>query len=207
MSLKRPYVALKAAVSLDGRIALPSGESKWITSEAARKRGRLLRAEMGAVLVGSGTVLADDPQLTPRLRGVLNPPVRIVLDRRGRLTGNERLFHEAGRTIWFVQAPTNPAQRGLAVSADGFDLEALMTELWNEGITGLLVEGGAQTHATFVRAGLADEIHLFTAPKALGSGASWLADFGLEALADAPEWTLQFARMIGPDLHTAYRRA
>ena len=104
MRLQRPFVMLKAAMSLDGRIALPSGESKWITGEKARREARRLRAEMGAVLVGSGTVLKDDPALTVRLASVKNPPVRVVLDPARELSSRLQVFDDRAPTLRVVCA-------------------------------------------------------------------------------------------------------
>ena len=159
MANARPEFTLKAAVGLDGRIALPNGESKWITGPTARKAGHALRAECGAVLVGCRTVSADNPELTARVPGVTNPPVRIVLDPNRRLTGKERVFDRQAET-WHITGP--------------IDLPALAADWYRRGITGVLVEGGAITHGHFLQAGLADRIELFVAPKVLGAGPSWV---------------------------------
>ncbi|CAN5586784.1 bifunctional diaminohydroxyphosphoribosylaminopyrimidine deaminase/5-amino-6-(5-phosphoribosylamino)uracil reductase RibD [soil metagenome] len=182
---KRPWVVAKAGASLDGRIALPSGESQWITSSAARRKGHRLRAELGAVLVGRQTVEADNPHLTARLPGIVNQPLRIVLDPSNRLTGKERVFDEAAPT----RHVTGP-----------IDLPELLASLYAEGQIGLLVEGGALTIASFVRAGLVDRLELFQAPKLLGNGPSWVGDFGLKTLADAPSLKIVRTKRLGPDL-------
>jgi diaminohydroxyphosphoribosylaminopyrimidine deaminase/5-amino-6-(5-phosphoribosylamino)uracil reductase len=182
-SLERPYVVLKAAASLDGRIALPSGESKWITGQGARRAGHKLRAEMGAVLVGSGTVLADDPSLTARIPGVVNQPLKIVLDPERRLHGTEQVFR--GGDALHVVAEGRKGGLVFPLVDGAFPLDGLMAHLWKLGVTGLLVEGGPTTLTSFVKQRIADRIELFVAPKLLGAGPAWLCDFGLRELGAA----------------------
>jgi diaminohydroxyphosphoribosylaminopyrimidine deaminase/5-amino-6-(5-phosphoribosylamino)uracil reductase len=193
---RRPRVVVKAAMSLDGRIALPSGESKWITGPEARAEGHRLRAECGAVLVGRCTVETDDPQLTARILGVVNQPLRIVLDPAHRLKGNERVFDD--------QAPTLHVRPGgdldVPQQVGQLDLQALLDQLFNRGVTGILVEGGAKTVSAFFRAGLVDQVELFVAPKLLGDGPSWLQGLELPRLADAPELSIEHSRTVGRDL-------
>lgn len=192
MAQGRPRVVAKAGCSLDGRIALPSGESQWITSPAARRAAHALRAECGAVLVGYRTVVADDPHLTARLPGVVNPPLRVVLDPRAALTGRERAFDDAAETLW-LREPLSPLEVVQRVGA--------------RGATGLLVEGGGRTIARFLAAGLVDRLELFTAPRVLGDGPAWCEGLGLAGLADAPEFRLVSTRRVGPDLRTTLERA
>ncbi|MGV3618806.1 MAG: bifunctional diaminohydroxyphosphoribosylaminopyrimidine deaminase/5-amino-6-(5-phosphoribosylamino)uracil reductase RibD [Fimbriimonas sp.] len=182
---QRPLVVLKAAVSLDGRIALPSGESQWITGPAARKQGHRLRVASGAVLVGRRTVEIDDPLLTARIPGVVNQPLRVVLDPHSRLSGAEKVFD--------ASAPT------LRVTGE-IDLPMVLADLYRRGVKGLLVEGGAITAASFLRAGLVDRLELFLAPKLLGDGPSWLQGLGLGSLADAPQIEIHETKRLGPDL-------
>lgn len=187
---KRPYVVVKAAASLDGRIALPSGESQWITGAAARREGHRVRAELGAVLVGRRTVELDDPHLTARIPGVHNPPLRVVLDPHARLTGKERVFDGA--------APTRHVTGTI-------DLRDLLQDLFKNGVTGLLVEGGATTIAGFVRQGLVDAYELFVAPKLLGDGPAWIQGLDLPRLADAPQLRIESVKRVGPDLRISAR--
>ena len=187
-----PFVTVKAAMSLDGRIALPSGESKWITGSSARREGHRFRAEMGAVLVGYRTVLADDPELTARIPGVVNQPLRIVLDPHGRLSGRERVFNSAAPS----RHVTGP-----------IDLKELLAELFREGVTGILVEGGAGTISRFVAESLVDRYEIFAAPKLLGDGPTWLAALRLGALADAPQLRLQRVQRRGEDVQLTLRPA
>jgi diaminohydroxyphosphoribosylaminopyrimidine deaminase/5-amino-6-(5-phosphoribosylamino)uracil reductase len=170
MRHRRPYVVAKAAFGLDGRIALPSGESQWITGPNARRAGHALRARLGAVLVGWRTVAADNPRLTARLPGVVNPPLRIVLDPHRRLSGKEAVFND--------DAPTRHITGTI-------ELSTVLSDLFEEGVTGLLVEGGAATISGFLTAGFVNRIEAFVAPKILGDGPSWVSGLNVQNLSDA----------------------
>jgi len=185
MARRRVMVTVKAGASLDGRIALPSGESQWITGPAARRLGHRLRAECGVVLVGRRTVEADDPELTARIPGVVNQPLRVVLDPGNKLSGRERVFNERAET----RHVTGP-----------IDLHELVAELFEAGHVGLLVEGGGATIGGFFRVGLVDRLELFLAPKLLGDGPGWVQGLNLPGLEVAPQ--LEKVRMsrVGPDL-------
>lgn len=158
-----PFVIAKWAMSLDGKIATHTHDSKWITSEAARQHAHELRQAMGAVIVGSGTVLADDPQLTVRLDNVLAQPLRIVLDARGRCPISAKIFSSElpGKTLvvtvesanenWCQQLRNNGVEFLKLPTADHkIDLSLLLKELAQREITSVLVEGGAQVHAGFL---------------------------------------------------------
>lgn len=181
----RPFVVAKAGCGLDGRIALPSGESQWITSPAARRAGHRLRAEAGAVLVGYRTVVADDPHLTARLPRVVNQPLRVVLDPQNGLSGSEKVFDAAAPTLW-LKEELSPAE--------------VVAKVTEAGATGLLIEGGGRTIARFLAAGLVDRLELFVAPRVLGDGPAWCTGLGLENLSQTPEFKLIATRKIGPDL-------
>ncbi len=205
----RPWFMLKAGVTLDGRVATRSGESQWITGPEARKDGHRLRNRFDAILVGSATVLADDPSLTARGLRRRRDPVRVVLDSRlrtpltaGLLPANsdskarviiattgsapaarERRLVESGAEVWRLG-------RGRRV-----DVAALARRFGDDGLTSVLVEGGATVHASMVAAGLADEIRLYMAPMVFGSGAGkriappWVAGSGVDKIADAPRFS------------------
>ena len=201
MRERRPYIVIKAAVSLDGRIALSSGESQWITGSAARKASHRLRAECGAVLVGRKTVEVDNPKLTARLRGVVNQPVRIVLDPSHRIGPD--------RNVLDVSAPTmHLFHNSFGLSAEGgqFDPVQICNVLFDRGIRGVLVEGGATTIAGFVRAGLVDRIELFMAPVLLGDGPSWMDRLQVLHLADAPRFQVQSVKKLSGDLQVTLTR-
>jgi len=172
MRRESPFVSVKAAITLDGYIARLDGTSQWITGTKARREGHRLRALRGSVLVGSGTVLADNPRLTARIQGVANQPVRIVLDPRRRLTGRETVFSGPGRALWFVgaQHADQEDQIGLAT----FSEVQILSELWQRGIGSVLIEGGGETIRRFLTAGVVDELHLFVGHQIFGDGISWL---------------------------------
>lgn len=178
---RRPFVLAKWASSLDGRIAAASGESRWITGDKARRRGLLLREEYDAVLVGAGTVLADDPRLTRRLgRAGERAHWRIVLDGRLRTPPGARVFRGPGERLVATSMPANaPAarrleRRGVRVwSLPGpgrgtVDLGRLLDALYREGVTSLMVEGGGATLGAFFEAGLVDRVAAFLATRVLG---------------------------------------
>jgi diaminohydroxyphosphoribosylaminopyrimidine deaminase/5-amino-6-(5-phosphoribosylamino)uracil reductase len=218
----RPLITLKLATSLDGRIATASGESRWITGEAARQRAHLLRAMHDAVLVGTGTALADNPRLTCRLPGLEGrSPVRVVLDRTLRLPARLSLFTEAGQTPTWVAtlAGSDPARRasleqqGVEIigvdpdTAGGIDLAAMLRALGDKGLTRLLVEGGGALAASFLRAGLVDRLVWMRAPLTLGGdGVPAIAALGFAELAAAPRFDLEASEIAGGDLIETYRR-
>jgi diaminohydroxyphosphoribosylaminopyrimidine deaminase/5-amino-6-(5-phosphoribosylamino)uracil reductase len=194
MRTGRPWVTLKAAATLDGRIATRTGDSRWVTGEAARAEVHRLRDRVDAVLVGAGTARADDPLLTTRLpEGGGRDPIRVVLDSRLRLPRTLRLFHPASEAPTLVahvqprEPRFGPGVEGLRCRAKAgrVDVADLLARLGARGVTHLLVEGGAAVHASFLAAGLADEVVLFLAPKLLGGGLPWLAGEGPERMADA----------------------
>jgi diaminohydroxyphosphoribosylaminopyrimidine deaminase/5-amino-6-(5-phosphoribosylamino)uracil reductase len=216
----RPLVTVKLATTLDGRIAMPGGESRWITGAAARARAHLLRAQHDAVMVGIGTVLADDPQLTCRLSGLAaRSPVRIVVDRQLRLPPTARLLAEADAApIWLLAAATaDPIRRRVLVergarvieiaeAGDGIDLAAALASLGARGITRLLVEGGSRLLAGLLEARLIDRLAWFHAPVLIGGdGIAAIGALGIAALADAPGFERASTEMVGPDLLTTYR--
>jgi diaminohydroxyphosphoribosylaminopyrimidine deaminase/5-amino-6-(5-phosphoribosylamino)uracil reductase len=192
----RPLVTLKGAVSLDGRIATGAGESKWITSPLPRRHARLLRAEHEAVVVGIGTVLADDPRLDRRGQALGTEIfVRAVLDRTLRTPPASRLVagRSRGRVVVFC-GPGAPSERRARLEAasvevvpvgerDGrLDLEEVLDHLGALGITSVLVEGGGEVHGSFLDRRLADRLVLYLAPKILG-GRSARPIFGGEGAA------------------------
>lgn len=185
--LGRPYVLVKAGVSLDGRIATSTGESRWITDDEARKRAHELRAEYGCVLVGAHTVSMDNPELTVREVSCCLQPFRVILDPKRRLSDGLRVFSDdSDRTI-------RVTDRSLAVDDDlgcvmhdgEFDLGMLLQELGKLGVRGVLVEGGGRTIESFFRQGLVDAIELHVAPLVLGSGRVWVDGVGVSSLSES----------------------
>jgi diaminohydroxyphosphoribosylaminopyrimidine deaminase / 5-amino-6-(5-phosphoribosylamino)uracil reductase len=220
---KRPLVTLKLAMTLDGRIATRIGESRWITGEAARARAHLLRAQHDAVIVGSGTALADDPLLNVRLPG-LEPrsPLRIVLDGRMRLPLTSALVIDARQTpTWLITLEGGERHRrhayadcGVAVvelpaSADeSLDLTRVMHYLADKGLTRVLVEGGALLAAALLRERLVDRLAIFRASSMIGGdGLPAAVGFGLDHLAEMPLFTPQETVWLGADRLETYHRA
>ena len=205
----RPYVTLKAAITLDGKIATRSGDSRWVTSAAARTEAHLLRNRVDAVLVGAGTARADDPLLTTRLpRGKGRDPIRVVLDSRLSLPGGLKLFHPKSTAPTFVATASRRSRRfgpGVEIvrcRARGgrVDLAHLLRQLARRGVAHLLVEGGASVQAAFLAAGLVDEVAVFVAPKILGGGKDWLGGAGPARMADALRLARVEMRQVGEDL-------
>jgi diaminohydroxyphosphoribosylaminopyrimidine deaminase / 5-amino-6-(5-phosphoribosylamino)uracil reductase len=219
----RPLVTLKLAMTLDGRIATHTGESRWITGEPARARGHLMRAQHDAVMVGSGTVLADDPLLNVRVPGLERyTPLRIVLDGRMRLPLTSALVVGArDMPTWLVTLPGGDKRRrqtyvdcGLDVieaspGPDGaLDLVQVMGQLAGRGLTRLLVEGGARLAATLLRDRLVDRLAIFRSPSMIGGdGLPAATGFGLERLADMPGFVALETIELGQDRLETYRRA
>lgn len=198
---RRPCFVLKVAMTLDGKIATASGESRWITGEAARADVHAWRNRVDAILVGAGTVLSDDPLLTTRGVPGGRDPVRIVLDGRLRMPETARMLRSgsAAPTI-VVTTPEAPAARARALERAGaevwrvrgrgrkVDLKALARRLGKREIVSVLVEGGAETHAAFVAAKLCDRLLLYVAPKVIGGrkAPGWLGGQGVLGLRRAP---------------------
>jgi len=213
----RPWVRVKSAASLDGRTALPSGASQWITCAAARADGHAWRARAGAVLTGIGTVLGDDPLLTVRAQGVTRQPDLVILDSRLRTPLQARLWQAAARRVLIYTAADvagQPArrlrERGAELiactGAQGqIDLAALLADLARREVNELHVEAGGTLAGAWVRAGLADELLLYQAPLLLGAGAG-IADLNPPAtLAGATRWHIHDVQRIGSDLRLIVR--
>ena len=219
---KRPHVILKLAVSVDDKIAGAAGKTVSITGEAARTRVHLLRAQSDAILVGIGTVLADDPLLTCRLPGMeARSPVRVVLDRALRISGSSRLVHSARQTpLWVMTSETAEAAAATRLgaagaqvmrvhaTAHGLDLPAVLHALSDRGITRLMVEGGARVASSFVAAGLVDEIWLLRGPDTIGAdGVPALDAMPLPAVTQSPAFKVRASETLGKDTLTIYERA
>jgi len=206
----RPTVTLKLATSLDGRIATASGESRWITGEAARLEGHRLRAAHDAVLVGVETVLADDPELTVRLPGrPVDQPLRVVLDSRLRTPPTARVA--VGDTLILTASapvPVGGATVEQVESPDGRPSPAaVLAALRRKGAASVLIEGGGQVAASFLRAGLVDRLEWFRAPILLGGeGRPCVATLELARLSDAPRFRRLAVEPCGDDLWERYER-
>lgn len=217
----RPMVTLKLALTLDGRIALADGTSRWITGPEARRAAHALRAAHDAVLVGAGTARADDPDLRVRDLGTGWQPVRVVADTRLSLAGGSRLAATAGAApVWLLHADdpglapaaAGWAARGLRPIAcpagpAGLDMGAALAALGAAGITRLMVEGGGQIAAALLAAGLVDRLAVFAAGHLFGAeGRPGVGALGRTSLG-APDFVLADSRPVGADLWQLWHRA
>lgn len=212
MTRKRPWVTLKLAMSLDGRTAMGSGESRWITGDAARADAHRLRAESGAVMTSVETVLADDPELTVRLVPTARQPDRIVLDTQLRTPLDARVWDEGARRIAVCVRPLSDRMealrsRGVEVALVGtthqsrVDLASALATLGTLEINAVLVESGPRLAGALLQAKLVDELVLYVAPSLLGSEARALAELpGLERLDQRLPMRFTDACRVGEDL-------
>lgn len=205
MRQKLPFVLVKAAMTLDGKLATVARESQWITAEAARERSLALREEYDAILIGGGTVKADNPRLSRRLGLATTPWTRVVLDGDGDVPTHAQLFTDGGRTIVFTSAPArlDPAPGLEIVPIESrADLAGVLGELHARGIHSLIVEGGSIVHSEVIRRGLWQKMMLFIAPMLVG-GAEAPSIFTGEAvsrLTEAYRFRFDRCELVGSDL-------
>ena len=219
--MNRPYVTLKLATSLDGRIATASGESRWITGEAARAEVQKLRAAHDAVMIGAGTARADDPELLARTEPPPGrQPVRVVLDTEFLLAPVGRLFNTLDRaTILVIGAADGDGARRTALEQSGahtasvargpvgVDIGAALGAMLEHGIKRVLCEGGGQLAASLIAAEVVDRLEWFRAPIVLGAeGRPGVAALTLDSLAAAPAFRRVALRELGPDIWESYER-
>jgi diaminohydroxyphosphoribosylaminopyrimidine deaminase/5-amino-6-(5-phosphoribosylamino)uracil reductase len=210
----RPFVMLKLASSLDGRIATASGESRWISGPEARAKGHVLRSRVDAIVVGSGTALADAPELTARRGGrVVHRPVRVLVDSQLRVPPSAKFYREGADRTWVLCGSKAGVRRRRVLEdlgvrlleaptrAGKLDLKRAAARLAREGLTEVLVEGGGGLAAAFLRARLIDELHWFVAPRLLGGdGRPSVGDLGLKSLVESPLLNGRLGR-AGADLY------
>lgn len=214
-----PWIQLKLGASLDGRTAMASGESQWITSPAARRDVQRLRAQSSAILSSSATVLADNPSLTVRWSELdsesqrlvdeaeLRQPVRVIVDSQNRVTPHHKLIEQLGET-WLMRQqvddrhwPETVTQIPVPLRDSQLDLVALMMVLGQRQINSVWVEAGATLAGALIQAGLVDELIVYVAPKLLGNDARGLCQLaGLTQLADAPVFAFRDIRQVGDDV-------
>jgi len=218
----RPWVTLKTATTLDGAIATGTGVSKWITGEAARRRGHLLRAQNDAIVTGIGTVKADDPELTCRLEGLeAFSPVRVVVDPNGELPVDGKLMATADAApLWMIVADGPEAVRARLTHAPNAEVMALPTgkdghiapkaileALADVGVTRVLLEAGAGLTASFMAADMVDEIAWFRAPSTMGGdGLSALSAIGVSSPDAAPRFQQTETLFLDGDVLERYLR-
>jgi len=211
MEAGRPYVRLKLAISLDGRTAMVSGESKWITSEAARADVQRLRARSSAIVTGAGTVLADDPSLTVRTEKVAQQPLRVIVDSHLSTPATAKIFHDGGETMVVTASEDAEAAEELVNAGaeviqfssanHGFNLEELMQLLAERECNEVLIEAGATLAGSALASGIVDELVVYVAPHVMGAVARGMFNIpGLEAMEDRIELEVQDVRMVGPDI-------
>ena len=205
ISGSRPYVTLKLAQSADGKIATAGGDSKWITSERARKFAHRLRMEATAVLIGVDTALRDDPLLTVRNLPSVHNPVRVVLDPDLRIRPDLKLIKDTSApTVIFHRVRNRELEEKLSekgavtVCLEDFSLKNILQELHRREVVHLLVEGGAYTVTQFLKENLWDRLVLFTSPKIIGEGKT-IGDLGIDRVSSAKEMRLRREIVLGDE--------
>lgn len=206
---RKPFVIAKCGMTLDGKIATRTGDSRWVTSEESRDMVHRLRNEVDAILVGSRTVVMDDPSLTTRVDDKIKDPVRIILDADEYLTPGAKVFHvESAAPTWVVLPEDRHFEGASEVIKIGrrhdgcIDMLELMYELARRQITSVLIEGGGTTHASAFRAGIVDKVMFFVAPKIVGGrdAVTAVEGDGVERMGDAIDLERMTARAVGPDV-------
>ena len=206
----RPYVVVKYAQTLDGRIATSTGDARWISGEPERTASHALRAACDAVLVGLGTVLRDDPQLTVRMVPGASP-IRVVLDSGLRIPGHARVLNDDASTIIVTTDASPPERRSelrrrgvsvivVPVGPHGVDLNAAIKALLRDGIRSVLVEGGARVITSILSEGLADRLVVGIAPRVLGTGTEAVRDLGITEVAGSIRIERRTVHLVGDDV-------
>ena len=206
----RPFVVVKYAQSLDGRIATATGDSKWISGERERAVSHALRARCDAIMVGVGTVLADDPQLTVRMVPGASP-IRVVLDSTLRIAADAKVLDDDAATVVVTTERASRDKRDLVASkgagvrvvrrcGDGVDLSDALKVLRRAGIRSLLVEGGAKVITSLLKQGLVDRVIVSIAPKLLGTGTEGVGDLGTRSVADGMTLSDRSVHVVGDDI-------
>jgi diaminohydroxyphosphoribosylaminopyrimidine deaminase/5-amino-6-(5-phosphoribosylamino)uracil reductase len=218
-----PWVMLKAATTMDGKIASRSGDSRWISSEESRVTAHRLRFESDAVMVGAGTVLHDNPSLTVRTPGLAGKkkPLRVVLDWCLEVGPGARMYRDGQGPVLVVTSRESPAGKAAELKSRGVevlrlpaacgkaDLKKLLLELGRRNVLSLLVEGGSQVHGAFADSRLYDEVHLFMAPMIMGGAGArpFVAGDGVSTVKSAQRLAMHSIEMSGGDIYVVARRA
>jgi 3,4-dihydroxy 2-butanone 4-phosphate synthase/GTP cyclohydrolase II len=207
---ERPFVVLKFAQTLDGRIATATGDARWISGEAERRASHAFRAACDAVLVGVGTVLQDDPQLTVRMVPGASP-LRVVLDSTLRVPDRAKILHTDAATTILTTDRSDPARRQtlaarrlgvkvLPAGADGVDVGPALAALRSSGVETLLVEGGARVITSLLRAGVVDRLIVAVAPTIIGQGTEAVGPLGVTSVADGIRLVNRSMHVLGEDV-------
>jgi len=212
----RPFVSLKLALSLDGRLAAPDGSARWITGPGARRATHLRRMEADAVLVGSGTALADDPALTVRDLPPSRQPARVLVDSSGRTPPSARIFGDGDVVVVTTDASSHEVQTrwketGAEVlvaprSADGVDLAGMLDALGQRDWLELYVEGGGRLATSLLKADLVDRLDIHHGPVMLGRGGPEIGDIAVVTMDDARSWRLLSTDSVDDDVLMSYER-
>ncbi len=211
----RPYITMKTACTIDGKIALASGESKWITGELARRHVHKIRAQNDAVLIGVNTAIADDPMLDVRLDGLEGySPKRIVLDSDLRIDINSKLVRSANKTPLIIFSNVGEVHNKFKIlqdlgvvlhQIDPKNIISVLDIVSGIGVNNLLIEGGASVHSAFLQAGFCDELMIYRAPTLLGMNAkSSFNDLGVDDLAQRYDFNLYYTLNLGGDVLEVY---
>ncbi|MGG3642884.1 bifunctional diaminohydroxyphosphoribosylaminopyrimidine deaminase/5-amino-6-(5-phosphoribosylamino)uracil reductase RibD [Bacillus gobiensis] len=206
-----PFVTLKSAVSLDGKTAVESGESKWITGEEARKDVHLYRSSHQSILVGVNTVIQDDPSLTARLPNVQKQPVRVVLDSSLKIPLHSKVLNDREAETWIFTTNQANAEKVNFLKSEGIrvfqsssqqpSVREVLRTLASEGIYSVFVEGGSKVHSSFLKDQLYQQLIIYYAPKLIGGKSSpgLFSDVGFQSMKDVPLLTIHSISKIGRD--------
>lgn len=208
--IPRINITLKAAISLDGKIATSTGKSKWITGEISRKKVHELRVENDAILVGINTVLSDDPKLT--VRGLIDgeSPIRIVLDSKARIPNQSQVFQKDGVPVIIITGSKAPSRiwpklddlKIIKAPSEKPEVSWILSELEKLKIKSLLVEGGSLVHASFLKSNYVNQLALFISPKIIGGqeSLSWCGDLNIDKIEEAYKFDIGSVTKLGDDL-------
>lgn len=209
---KRPFIIIKVAQSIDGKIALNNFKSKWITGIESRKLAHELRSESDCILAGKNTIIHDNPELTVRHVSSVKNPVRVVIDKDLKLSGKYKVlqnsppltivYHSSSKKVTgkeYIKYRKIKALKGI------INIKKLVNDLYKLGYTSLLLEGGTYMYSQFVKANLFDELHVFLAPKILGDGISAFKDYKINRIAKAKELILREINILNKDIVLIYK--
>lgn len=214
----KSFLTLKLALSLDGRLSAPDGSSQWITGASSRERVHLRRAEADAVMVGAGTVLADDPSLTARPISDRRQPLKVVVDGKGATPPDARLFDHPGQVLIFTSADA-PHERQTAWKERGADVialpatsgrvsgEEILSELGRRDVLEVICEGGGDLAASLVGDDLVDRLELYYGPVLLGAGGTAIGDLGVGGIEEAKRFRTQRVEQLGDDVLIVQERS